>query len=126
MKPKNQKTLKVLPETHKQLKIISDKLGISITEFMAELIGELFPIANVYDGHVVVHYLPSYQSSYTMIQFLGQNRILQQGTFKVSSPLQVAEFEKQVVDNAKIEKTTSFSQIEAHMSKLKNAKVVKD
>jgi uncharacterized radical SAM superfamily Fe-S cluster-containing enzyme len=112
--------MQVKAKTHDQIKELSFKLGITMTEFLSELIGELYPISMIYDGHVVVHYLPSYQGSYTMVQFLGQHKILTSGTFAVKVTSGDEDLlENSIIDSIKINKTETFNQVESKLSKIK-------
>lgn len=116
----DQKPMQVKAQTHKQIKELSGKLGITMTEFLAELMNELYPISMIYNGHIVVHYLPSYQSSQIIVQYLGKDRILQSGVFavKVSSGIEDDALEQQIIEQIKVNKGNSFADVEKKFSKV--------
>jgi hypothetical protein len=121
MRVKGQKSIKVTEKCHNYLKAISKGSEITIGQFLEDFVTCFYEdICSQYPSGFSINYLPSVSSSYIMVQALGKGRILQSGVFKVTSPTQVAEYEQEIIDNAKIEKTTSFSQIEAQMSRIKN------
>lgn len=97
MKSKNQKTLKVLPKTHEQLKFISKGSGLTITEFLDELINEIFVIAASYPNNFNINYLPSISGSYVMVQCLGKGRVLLSGKFLI--PKSMTEPQKEMTCN---------------------------
>lgn len=82
-----------------QAQWIAKQLGISETRFFEDYIEQLFPIAGSWQGSekLVIHYLPQLTSSLLTVQVLGQRRVLQSGSFKVTSPKQVTEFERNLL-----------------------------
>lgn len=112
MRVKGQKSVKVTDKCHTYLKAISKRSEITITQFLDDFVICFFEnVASQYPNGFSINYMPSVSGSYVMVQALSnKNRILYSGTFKVTSPEQVKEFEKQLYDNAmpKVEKTTLF------------------
>ena len=134
MKSKNQKTLKVLPKTHEQLKFISKGSGLSITEFLNEFVDCFFTnVASQYQKGFTINYLPSISGSYVMVQALGRDRVLLSGRFlqpkNMSNGLQEIngdQLEDALNDKAmriQVDKSTTFSNVANQMTK--RAKLVK-
>ena len=74
-----------------KIKIISKASGIPISHLIDEYISQLFDIASTWkleaEG-LTINYLPSLTNSYVMVQALARTRILQSGTYKITSALQ--------------------------------------
>jgi hypothetical protein len=123
------KSIKVSNKCHTYLKAIIKASEIDISQFLDDFVVCFFEnVCAQYPNGFSINYLPSVSGSYIMIQALSnKNRILQSGTFKVSSNKQVQELEQQIFDNCKVSKGASFSSIAKQMSRVKqNNQIIKN
>lgn len=94
MRTKGQKSIKVTERCHEQLKYISKGSKLTIGQFLDELVNEIFQNASSYPNGFVINHMTSISGSYTMVQCLGKNRILQSGKFLI--PKSMTEPQKEM------------------------------
>jgi hypothetical protein len=122
MRVKGQKSIKVTVKCHNYLKAISKGSELTIGQFLEDFVTCFYEdICSQYPNGFSINYLPSVSSSYIMVQALGKGRILQSGTFKVTSTSQVQAIEERMIADAenkiKVSKGQSFHDVEKQISR---------
>lgn len=115
--------LKLTPKLGDELAYLSKVTGKTRIQILSEFLDSMLVCASSYRNFI--YYVHIRGTEQITIDFIGNSKIIS-GSFKATSGFQAEELEKQIYNDAlKVEKTSSFAQIESQLSKKrKKCKVV--
>ena len=112
------KNLKITPKLDDELRFLSKATGKSRIQILSEYLDSMVLCASSYRNFI--YFVHIHSPEYIEIRFFGKSKLIS-GAFKVTSPEQVAEFERnmvnEAVENATVEKSMSFNNIAKRLSK---------
>jgi len=126
-KKDTRKNLKITPKLDDELRFLSKCTGKSKIQILSEYLDSMTLCASSYKNFI--YYLHVHSPDYIEIRFVGKSAMIS-GAMKITSPEQVKEIERNMIENAlSVEKGTSFNHVAKQLSsknyKPKLVKVVK-
>lgn len=91
---KKQAPIKVRSETADQIRFLSDKSGLSMTQLLAELVEGVFNVACTFDS-LNLEYETCITDSTLLVSVKGKNR-LKSGSFQINDSVSNSEMDKQI------------------------------